>query len=91
MFFSISTVFFSSAFVNSSLPVLQNVAPTHAPDIMIFIDTITLVFEELAQNGSVSSLPISCIEAGNDHSLPNLVLRLFYGINILMFVITLYH
>ncbi|XP_027914221.1 uncharacterized protein LOC114173804 isoform X2 [Vigna unguiculata] len=54
---------------------LKNVAPTHAPDIMIFIDTITLVFEELAQNGSVSSLPISCIEAGNDHSLPNLVLR----------------
>ncbi|XP_022643262.1 uncharacterized protein LOC106776305 isoform X1 [Vigna radiata var. radiata] len=54
---------------------IKNVAPTHAPDIVIFIDTITLVFEELAQNGSLSSLPISCIEAGNDHSLPNLVLR----------------
>ncbi|KAL9328014.1 hypothetical protein ACSQ67_003017 [Phaseolus vulgaris] len=57
---------------------IKNVAPTHAPDIVIFIDTITVVFEELTQNGSLSSLPISCIEAGNDHSLPNLVLRLFY-------------
>ncbi|TKY69729.1 hypothetical protein E2542_SST06011 [Spatholobus suberectus] len=54
---------------------IKNVAPTHAPDIVIFIDTITIVFEEFTKNGSLSSLPISCIEAGNDHSLPNLALR----------------
>ncbi|RDY04455.1 hypothetical protein CR513_11837, partial [Mucuna pruriens] len=54
---------------------IKNVAPTHAPDIVIFIDTITIVLEEFTKNGSLSSLPISCIEAGNDHSLPNLALR----------------
>ncbi|XP_020216149.1 uncharacterized protein LOC109799908 isoform X3 [Cajanus cajan] len=54
---------------------IKNVAPTHAPDIVIFIDTITIVCEEFTKNGSLSSLPISCIEAGNDHSLPNLALR----------------
>ncbi|KAH1058365.1 hypothetical protein GYH30_002775 [Glycine max] len=54
---------------------IKNVAPIHAPDIVIFIDTITIVLEEFTKNGSLSSLPISCIEAGNDHSLPNLALR----------------
>ncbi|XP_044494589.1 uncharacterized protein LOC123217566 isoform X3 [Mangifera indica] len=54
---------------------IKNVSPAHTPDIVIYIDTITIVFEEAAKCGPSSSLPIACIEAGNDHSLPNLPLR----------------
>ncbi|KAG5053933.1 hypothetical protein JHK85_006443 [Glycine max] len=52
-----------------------NVASTHVPDIVIFVDSITIVFEEATKSGPPSSLPIACIEAGNGHSLPNLALR----------------
>ncbi|CAJ2647856.1 unnamed protein product [Trifolium pratense] len=55
---------------------IKNVAPAHAPDIVIFIDAINIIFEESTKNVAVSSLPISCVEAGNDHSLPNLALRI---------------
>ncbi|XP_020975361.1 uncharacterized protein LOC107631908 isoform X1 [Arachis ipaensis] len=54
---------------------IKNVAPADAPDIVIFIDAITIVFDEATKSGLPSSLPISCIEAGHDHSLPNLALR----------------
>ncbi|CAK8536819.1 unnamed protein product [Lathyrus sativus] len=54
---------------------IKNVAPAHAPDIVIFIDGINIIFEESTKNGAVSSFPISCVETGNDHSLPNLALR----------------
>ncbi|OIV93922.1 hypothetical protein TanjilG_05625 [Lupinus angustifolius] len=54
---------------------IKNVAPSHAPDVVIFIDAITIVFDEATKSGTLSSLPIACIEAGNDHSLPNLALR----------------
>lgn len=54
---------------------IKNVAPALAPDIVIFIDAINIIFEESTKNGAVSSLPISCVEAGNDHSLPNLAIR----------------
>ncbi|KAL3006579.1 hypothetical protein AAZX31_08G286400 [Glycine max] len=54
---------------------IKNVAPAHVPDIVIFIDAITIVFEEATKIGPPSSLPIACIEAGNGHSLPNLALR----------------
>ncbi|XP_061363791.1 uncharacterized protein LOC133307313 [Gastrolobium bilobum] len=54
---------------------IKNVAPAHAPDIVMFIDAITLVFVEDTKHGTLSSVPISCIEAGNDHCLPNLALR----------------
>ncbi|RYR64936.1 hypothetical protein Ahy_A03g010956 isoform F [Arachis hypogaea] len=54
---------------------IVNVAPADAPDIVIFIDAITIVFDEATKSGLPSSLPISCIEAGHDHSLPNLALR----------------
>lgn len=62
--------------------ILQNVSPAHAPDIVIYLDAITVVFEEVSKGGPHISLPIACIEAGNGHSLPNLALRLFsvYGI-----------
>ncbi|XP_012573933.1 uncharacterized protein [Cicer arietinum] len=54
---------------------IKNVAPAHAPDIVIFIDAITIIFDEATKTGPPSSLPFACIEAGNDHSLPNLALR----------------
>lgn len=57
---------------------MQNVSPAHAPDIVLYIDAITIVFEEASEGGPSSPLPIACIEAGNDHSLPNLALRLFF-------------
>ncbi|KAH7570158.1 hypothetical protein JRO89_XS05G0059900 [Xanthoceras sorbifolium] len=53
---------------------IKNVAPAHIPDIVVYIDAITIVFEEASKGGPLSSLPIACIEAGNDHSLPNLAL-----------------
>ncbi|KAL0538922.1 hypothetical protein IC582_023092 [Cucumis melo] len=55
---------------------IKNVSPAHIPDIIIYIDAITIVFEEASKDGLPSSLPIACIEAGNEHSLPNLALRL---------------
>ncbi|WJX57080.1 hypothetical protein P8452_42675 [Trifolium repens] len=61
---------------------IKNVAPAHAPDIVIFIDAINIIFEESTKNVAVSSLPISCVEAGNDHSLPNLALRRFHAYRI---------
>ncbi|KAK2636272.1 hypothetical protein Ddye_031064 [Dipteronia dyeriana] len=54
---------------------IKNVAPAHTPDIVVYIDAITIVFEEASKDGPLSSLPIACIETGNDHSLPNLALR----------------
>ncbi|TKY58797.1 hypothetical protein E2542_SST15868 [Spatholobus suberectus] len=54
---------------------IKNVVPAHVPDIVIFIDAITIVFEEATKSGPPSSLPIACIEAGNDYALPNLALR----------------
>lgn len=54
---------------------IKNVSPAHIPDIIIYIDAITIVFEEASKDGLPSSLPIACIEAGNEHSLPNLALR----------------
>ncbi|XP_038975280.1 uncharacterized protein LOC103706884 [Phoenix dactylifera] len=54
---------------------IKNVAPAHMPDIIIFLDAITIVFGEASKGGPSLSLPIASIETGNGHSLPNLVLR----------------
>ncbi|KAG2629417.1 hypothetical protein PVAP13_3KG430500 [Panicum virgatum] len=54
---------------------IENIAPTHAKDIVVFIDAITIVFEEASKGGAPLSLPIASIEVGHGHSLPNLALR----------------
>ncbi|KAL7586860.1 hypothetical protein Lser_V15G37643 [Lactuca serriola] len=54
---------------------IKNVCPAHVPDIVIYLDTITIIHEEASKGGPPLSLPIACIEAGNDHSLPDLALR----------------
>lgn len=54
---------------------VKNISPAHTPDIVVYIDAITIIFEESSKDGPPSSLPIACIEAGNEHSLPNLALR----------------
>lgn len=54
---------------------IKNVSPAQIPDIVVFIDAITIVFEKAPKGGAPLFLPIACIEAGNDHSLPNLALR----------------
>lgn len=59
---------------------MQNVCPTHVPDIVVYIDAITIILEEASKAGSPLSVPIACIEAGTDHNLPNLALRLFLSI-----------
>ncbi|KQK23601.1 uncharacterized protein LOC100846542 [Brachypodium distachyon] len=54
---------------------IKNIAPQHVEDIVVFIDAITVVFEEASKGGSPLSLPIASIEVGHGHSLPNLALR----------------
>ncbi|XP_022733470.1 uncharacterized protein LOC111287295 [Durio zibethinus] len=54
---------------------IKNVSPAHIPDIVVYIDAITVVLEEASKGGPPASLPIACIEAGDNHSLPNLALR----------------
>ncbi|KAI7748379.1 hypothetical protein M8C21_034017 [Ambrosia artemisiifolia] len=54
---------------------IKNVSPQHAPDIVIYLDSITLVFEEASKDGAPMYLPIACVETGNDNGLPNLPLR----------------
>ncbi|KAI7726704.1 hypothetical protein M8C21_000269 [Ambrosia artemisiifolia] len=54
---------------------IKNVSPAHMPDIVIYLDTITIIHEEASKGGPPLSLPIACIEAGIDHSLPDLALR----------------
>ncbi|XP_062202209.1 uncharacterized protein LOC133904721 isoform X2 [Phragmites australis] len=55
--------------------IVKNIAPAHAKDIVVFIDAITIVFEEASKGGAPLSLPIASIEVGHGHSLPNLALR----------------
>lgn len=54
---------------------IKNVSPAHIPDIIVYIDAVTIIFEETSRGGSPSSIPFACIEAGTDYSLPNLALR----------------
>uniref|UniRef100_A0A5B7B8W0 Uncharacterized protein n=1 Tax=Davidia involucrata TaxID=16924 RepID=A0A5B7B8W0_DAVIN len=54
---------------------IKNVSPAHTPDIVVYLDAITIIFEDASKGGPPLSLPTACIEAGNDHSLPNLALR----------------
>nr|DAD36845.1 TPA_asm: hypothetical protein HUJ06_007486 [Nelumbo nucifera] len=54
---------------------IKNICPANTPDIVIFVDAISIVFEEAPKSEPPHSLPIACIEAGNDYSLPNIALR----------------
>ncbi|KAH7666289.1 hypothetical protein IHE45_13G091700 [Dioscorea alata] len=54
---------------------IKNISPSHLPDLVIFLDSITIIFEEASKGGPPLSLPIASIETGNAHSLPNLALR----------------
>lgn len=54
---------------------IKNVTPAHVPDVVVYIDAITIVLEEAVKGGPPQSLPIASIEAGDEHSLPNLALR----------------
>ncbi|WOL20633.1 hypothetical protein Cni_G29438 [Canna indica] len=55
---------------------VKNVCPAHIPDIVIILDTITIITEEESSKGGPPlSLPIASIETGNGYSLPDLALR----------------
>lgn len=69
---------------------MQNVSPPHAPDIVIYLDSISVICEESSKDGTPSSLPITCIEAGNNHGLPGLPLRLLYWPSILSSFVSSY-
>ena len=60
------------------LLVLQNISPVHLQEVVVYIDAITIVYEEASTGGPPLCFPIACIEAGNEHSLPNLELRLLF-------------
>lgn len=55
--------------------IMQNISPAHSPDIVIYVDAITVVLEDATKGGPPLSLPIARIQAGNDHGLPDLPLR----------------
>lgn len=54
---------------------VKNVTPKDAPDVVVFVDAITIVFEEASKGGPPLYLPIACIECGSNFTLPNLALR----------------
>ncbi|GAB2274741.1 hypothetical protein Dimus_009514 [Dionaea muscipula] len=54
---------------------IKNVSPAHIPDIIVYVDAITIIYEEATKSGPPLSIPITCIEAGTEHNLPNLALR----------------
>ncbi|XP_049936987.1 uncharacterized protein LOC126410651 [Nymphaea colorata] len=54
---------------------VKNVVPEHASNVVIFVDSINLIFEESTKRKPFVSLPFACIEPGDDHSLPNIALR----------------
>lgn len=57
---------------------LQNICPAHVPDIVVYIDAITVILEEASKEADRPlSVPIACVEAGTGQTLPNLALRLF--------------
>lgn len=62
-------------FININKIILQNVSPVYLPDVVVYIDSITVICEEASKGGPPASLLIACIEAGNEHILPNLALR----------------
>ncbi|XP_047960672.1 uncharacterized protein LOC125205654 [Salvia hispanica] len=54
---------------------VKNVSPAYAPDVVVFIDSIMVVFDKVSSSGPPLPLPVTCTESGNDYSLPNLALR----------------
>jgi len=58
-------------------------------DIIVFIDAITIVFEEASKGGAPLSLPIASIEVGHGHSLPNLALRYMLLFSLILLMIYL--
>lgn len=54
---------------------IKNVIPAHLPDVVIFVDSVSIICEVAASGSRPVSVPIACIEAGNDDALPGLALR----------------
>ncbi|KAL0908816.1 hypothetical protein M5K25_023324 [Dendrobium thyrsiflorum] len=54
---------------------IKNVSPAHLPDITIFLDAITIIYDEPSKGSPPFYLPLSSIETGGGHNLPNLPLR----------------
>ena len=55
---------------------MQNVVPDHLPEVLVIIDSISIVCEMTDPNRTASPVPIACIEVGENHKLPGTSLRL---------------
>eukprot|EP00253_Pinus_taeda_P032342 PITA_32342 len=58
---------------------IKNVIPAHLPDVVIFVDSVSIICEVAASGSRPVSVPIACIEAGNDDALPGLALRCVFA------------
>lgn len=54
---------------------IENVVPLHFPEILVIVDSISIVCQTPHSSGIPSSVPIACIEVGENHKLPGLSLR----------------
>lgn len=54
---------------------IENVVPDHLPEIVIMVDSISIVCQSAGRSGTPLSLPLTCIEVGEDHRMPGLSLR----------------
>ncbi|GAA0146122.1 hypothetical protein LIER_06149 [Lithospermum erythrorhizon] len=54
---------------------IKNRAPAHVPNIVVYIDAITIVSDDASRSGLPSSFPTVIIEAEEEQGLPNLALR----------------
>lgn len=60
--------------------ILHNVSPARILDVVIYLDSITIVLDEAAKGGGPPlSFPIASIEPGEYYSLPNLPLSSVVG------------
>ncbi|XP_020574324.1 uncharacterized protein LOC110020526 isoform X2 [Phalaenopsis equestris] len=54
---------------------IKNISPAHLPEITIFLDAINIIYDEPSKGSPPFYLPLSSIETGGGHNLPNLPLR----------------
>ncbi|KAH7277011.1 hypothetical protein KP509_39G030300 [Ceratopteris richardii] len=54
---------------------VENVVPKHIAEVVIIIDSISIICQAPGSTSAASSVPIACIEVGENHKLPGLSLR----------------
>eukprot|EP00250_Pteridium_aquilinum_P018759 c24201_g2_i1 orf=927-2807(+) len=54
---------------------VENVVPDNFPEILVIVDSISIVCQTPHSGSAPSSIPIACVEVGENHKLPGLSLR----------------